>query len=535
MRIPLSERLAMCSDDYTEYKLLDACVGRLARRDGASFKIDDEQLRHIVDWLRAALANNEPWLKNLDGHGRPKKLLKFGSVDAIVREADKAMLKAAQRVKGVKLVDGDESLFEMLGDGYYVVRLLTPAALDRETSEMQHCIGNGGYDKHLIDGNHLYLSLRDQAGHPHVTIEVADGYITQLQGKQNAIPVDKYRRLLIPFIKSQAWQVHIPAYRLGYVIDIHEEWHSIYDLPSSLEVKGNLFLDDTEVTRLPKNLVVGGVFSISGTAITELPEKLMVGGSLDVSRTQILSLPEGLKISGNLHLSRSSVTELPEDIEVSGDLYFNDSNLIRLPKGFKAARDLFLQRTKLRELPENLTVGGSLLLQGTHFEYLPKGLAIGKGLYVEHSPLTELPEDIKIGTDLDIKGTNIKSLPANLKLMGYLDLEDTEITSLPPGLEVAGSLYLSGTAISSLPDDIKVGGNLDVSNTALSHLPSELHVRESLNISGTKITQLPVGIYSNAVIFCNAGKMSASRFRDYMRHSSEPIDTDIFSQNMHIA
>ncbi len=162
----------------------------------------DEDIRHITDWLKAAVGNDEAWLKHLDDRGRPKKLMKFSSMEDITKEANKAMLKAAQRFSAVKLVEGDEELYAELQDGFYVVRLLTPAALDRESAQMQHCIGNGGYDKALANPDNLYLSLRDKHGKAHATLEVNDGKLIQLQGKQNTVPVDKYLDVLVPFLKS---------------------------------------------------------------------------------------------------------------------------------------------------------------------------------------------------------------------------------------------------------------------------------------------------------------------------------------------
>ncbi len=49
------------------------------------------QIGHIADWLKASVVNAAPWLDKKDDKGRPKKLLKFGTVDAIFHEAEKAM------------------------------------------------------------------------------------------------------------------------------------------------------------------------------------------------------------------------------------------------------------------------------------------------------------------------------------------------------------------------------------------------------------------------------------------------------------
>jgi hypothetical protein len=37
-------------------------------------------LNHIIDWLVSAKLRNEEWLLRVDGEGRPRKLMKLGSV-----------------------------------------------------------------------------------------------------------------------------------------------------------------------------------------------------------------------------------------------------------------------------------------------------------------------------------------------------------------------------------------------------------------------------------------------------------------------
>lgn len=154
--------------------LLALCVGRLmlkAARGGQDWSgiSRDDDIRHVADWLKAAVVNDAGWLRNVDEHGRPRKLLKFGTMESLLKEADKAMRIEAQKLRG-KLGDGDEVLYAELSDGLHLVRLLTPAALDRESGEMQHCIGNGGYDDLVEDGDHLFLSLRDRHGKAHATL-----------------------------------------------------------------------------------------------------------------------------------------------------------------------------------------------------------------------------------------------------------------------------------------------------------------------------------------------------------------------------
>lgn len=59
--------------------------------------------------------------------------------------------------------------------------------------EMRHCIGHGGYDHLLARDGHMFLSLRDQFGRPHRTLEVIADKIVQFHGKGNSIPKAEYR------------------------------------------------------------------------------------------------------------------------------------------------------------------------------------------------------------------------------------------------------------------------------------------------------------------------------------------------------
>ena len=83
-------------------ELLSYCIGRLCLKSvkaGDSWEYDLAKIDvdHVVDWLKAALINDVDWLKNVDDQNRPKKLMKFGDFNSVIQEADKAMLKSAQR------------------------------------------------------------------------------------------------------------------------------------------------------------------------------------------------------------------------------------------------------------------------------------------------------------------------------------------------------------------------------------------------------------------------------------------------------
>ncbi|MBY3432760.1 hypothetical protein HFN89_01040 [Rhizobium laguerreae] len=177
-------------------ELVKVSVGRIALK-GCRQDIDwcgrqnGTQINHIADWLASAVATEAPWLSNVDEHGRPKKLMKFGTLDAMSAEADKHMQK--RLTAAAAAVVREEETFADDGGEYRIVRLTTPSALDRESDAMRHCIGHGAYDRYLGRDEFLLLSLRDKGNHPHITIQVNHGKIIQFFGKGNSTPKAEYR------------------------------------------------------------------------------------------------------------------------------------------------------------------------------------------------------------------------------------------------------------------------------------------------------------------------------------------------------
>ncbi|MCV9963864.1 PcfJ domain-containing protein [Pararhizobium sp. BT-229] len=178
-------------------KLAYISIGRIAlkesRRDIAWCKRQSGvNVNHIADWLVGAVATEAAWLSNVDDQGRPKKLMKFGSLDAMHAEAEKHMKRALAAEAAA--VASEEETFADEGGEYRIVRLKTPRALDYESNAMRHCIGHGAYDRYLGHDGFLLLSLRDKGNRPHVTIQVNHRKIVQFSGKANSEPKPEYRQ-----------------------------------------------------------------------------------------------------------------------------------------------------------------------------------------------------------------------------------------------------------------------------------------------------------------------------------------------------
>lgn len=493
-------------DDERLGLLLSLCVGRVmlnAARRSEDWRAvaTDSQIRHVSDWLSASIINDSVWLQNVDDRQRPKKLMKFATMAAIVAEADKAMRKAAQTISNISLIEGDEILHQELGDGHYIVRLLTSAALDRESAMMQHCIGNGAYDERVNHPNYVYLSLRSPSGKAHATLEIQEGEITQLSGKQNKTLIKAHMDRLIPFLRRSKYRAGVPATELGYVVDEDGVWHALDALPEGLRVAGNLELEDCPINALPVGLKVSGSLYLQRSRVTTLPEGLEVGGDLNLYCTSVAVFPETFKVRGSLYLSQTLIDRLPEGLNVGGDLHLSRSPISALPKGLIVGGTLTLDFSKIRFLPDGLSVGGNLDLSDSAILALPDGLIVGGNLYASETFILSLPKRLSVGKDLDLRYTYISVLPDDMSVAGTLELSGTKLTSLPKGLMVAGDLGLEELAISALPDDLKVGG--------------------SIYLRGSPITTLPESISDETIIFDDDGKTTAKRFRK--RHAAGNI------------
>ena len=59
------------------------------------------------------------------------------------------------------------------------------------------------------------------------------------------------------------------------------------------------------------------------------PEDLDVKGDLYLDRTNITSLPQDLKVGGNLDLANTKITSLPEDLQVERHLWLRNTPLTK--------------------------------------------------------------------------------------------------------------------------------------------------------------------------------------------------------------
>ena len=100
------------------------------------------------------------------------------------------------------------------------------------------------------------------------------------------------------------------------------------ELPNKLHVGRFLYLNDSSITELPKKLFVGGSLDLNKTNITKLPDNLFVDGWLDITYCkQLTKLPNNLDVKRDLYLDNSSIMEIPNNLYVGDDLFINNTPL----------------------------------------------------------------------------------------------------------------------------------------------------------------------------------------------------------------
>lgn len=471
-RDPTISRLLMLSVGRVWYNDVKQHPDRIPRVDLTSCKNDDievmqadphiaryhSRLHHIIDWLRAATINDEPWLHNLDAEGRPKKLMKFSTIEQISAEADKAMLIASQKGLQIELDASHEKIVQKLDDGFSVVQLLSPEALDRESAHMQHCIGHGAYDHKVGFDQFRYLSLRDASNRPHTTMELmrgdkGDWNLVQFQGKQNRLPLQKYINILTPFIREanlkpdNQMQKNIP-----YVIDTRGEWHALNELPTRLSCRSfdplpnaNTREDKTNV-RMPDFLTVSLSASIINKKLDGFPSKI---------KFVKLDYPKHRKLKERLEVIGVEIENVPDEIHIGSGATFNQVL-------FKSA-------------PKHISIGGNCTFAFTPGSKTPEEITVAGDLFLANIPTSVF--DGKINTSKDVTFWSCKqmtSIARGIKTDGRLSIFNSEIKELPDGIDV-GELLLYQTNITSLPEGIKVSKKLLIDQQHFfEHIPSSI-------------------------------------------------------------
>lgn len=427
--------------DPTLEQSMALSLGRVLSKNSASNgrrRPADTEIYHISDWLKAAVLNNEPWLQNVDDQGRPKKLMKFSTVEQIIAEADKAMLKAAQKGRDIVLNESQEKLVVNLDDGFSIVELLAPEALDRESAYMQHCIGNGGYDDKVGSDHFKYLSLRDASNKPHATMELEKSgsawKLLQFQGKQNKMPLDRYVHMLTPFFERIGFLIIDGTVKdsIPYIIDVQGEWHDLgsqlpdeltcdafrperfnkmpsppirmpsgcLEVKKSFEVNNKILVGFPTVAKLKSNELTPA-FQFNSVAFNDMPPHIEFEGHVRMSAVDFNSSPETIMVDGDCGISFSSATAMPRTITATGKIFIANLDRKELETELKAGSNVTIWNCNIEKMRDGLLVDGQLMIHKSTISELPKGLVV-ESLILSQTNITSLPEGTIVKKEIKI-------------------------------------------------------------------------------------------------------------------------------------
>jgi hypothetical protein len=169
----------------------------LHRFEPYEFEVRDDdfgqEMHNVADWLEALPDDDRLW----------RQLQRMAVPDAVAhaRAWHRAFVKRAgeewpEDWSGLRTVYRFEN-------GAKFVELSSPAALEREGRMMGHCVAS--YARNVARGISLIYSLRDIHNNPHVTMEVVDNKVRQVQGKANSAVAARWRPNVVTFVREKGW------------------------------------------------------------------------------------------------------------------------------------------------------------------------------------------------------------------------------------------------------------------------------------------------------------------------------------------
>jgi hypothetical protein len=178
-------------DDYPGHVWINAALERKERLYNLEL-IGTEDIQcmydwmtHVVDYMNYVVRNG----RELPPRFRFRDVMRLSVEDAL-NKADawsdwfQGSAELQEDLKGLDLI-------MVLPDDYRWVRIKSEAALMREGRLMHHCVGS--YYRSIANGSSQIYSLRDEENEPHVTVEARGRSVSQIKGKQNRAPIEKYQ------------------------------------------------------------------------------------------------------------------------------------------------------------------------------------------------------------------------------------------------------------------------------------------------------------------------------------------------------
>lgn len=272
-------------------------------------------------------------------------------------------------------------------NGYRWVQVISKSALLQEGKEMQNCIRD--FNTGTI------FSLRNEKNKPHVNIELKSTTITQIKGRQNKPPIEKYHKYILSFFNDKLISFYdinqTDLFKMGLVYNgIKVE--KLDDKNATNEISlTELQLQDKKVTVKNMEITFGGKLENATLNCTGINAHSIKMNNSSINSDEIDTV--------TLELDNSNIVTSILDTET---LQSNNSSI--QIKDELRCNTIKVQDTKL-------VIGYSILK--------------AEKIYISQSKVT-LPETLLIDTSVDIINS-VKELPAILGKGCYVTVKENKL------------------------------------------------------------------------------------------------------------
>ena len=265
-----------------------------------------------LHWLEMAIEHDLEWLKNKDDQGRPRKLLKLSTFDQLFKERsnDERIIAHKERAHGRTALREEvigEDIINIMSfvDGYHIVKMISERALDRESAYMEHCIGDGLYDRHLRDQTLYYYSLRAPGNIPCATVSIDREYhcVNYLAASRNSIPDKKYIRHIATFCYEFSFDIsYFMRFTEGFETLAPEERESYPYLNNAPKLSYLEFKDLDETVSFSDDTKASGLHISNMAKLKSFPKNVTIEGNIYFyGKTFPDNAPIGWTVTGKVY------------------------------------------------------------------------------------------------------------------------------------------------------------------------------------------------------------------------------------------
>lgn len=352
--------------------LLHVSVGRvLVKTRTEDYKQHTHTVERIRDWLAQAVDAKADWLNRLDHLGRPKKLLKFSTIDGIVKEVMKAHAIEEQHLSRIVLNEEDEAFFADLGDGFHLVRLTSSKGLQRESGILHNCLSDQKYRDNVETGKFCYYVLRDAHSKSHLVMEVgaSDSLVWEIRGKQNRPPKLKYLLPVVRFLTDREWPIR-NDWSSGLLIDSVGRVHFTSNLPDVIDLRGNLTIFGCDEVALPPTLAVSGQMRLKKSRIVK-PAEQLTATKIFIEDAAGPSLARSISVKHQFEMNNSAVfIQIADSLEVGTSFCMQENqHVIEMPDRLHVGNWMDVCGTSFKKFGKHTQVLGCLISREAAVEY----------------------------------------------------------------------------------------------------------------------------------------------------------------------